>query len=69
MHDRTQPLLEKPCSAVYLKNLGSLFWGDMLKESWPDGVLYGPPILRWTKPLRGRFHEVSIGNCQRRTGP
>jgi hypothetical protein len=18
---------------------------------------------RWTKPLRGRFHEVSIGNC------
>jgi hypothetical protein len=24
---------------------------------------------RWTKPLRGRFHEVSIGNCQQRTGP
>jgi hypothetical protein len=21
---------------------------------------------RWTKPLRGRFNEVSIGNCQRR---
>ena len=39
MHDRTHPLLEKPCSAVYLKYLGSLFRGDMLKEAWPKRVL------------------------------
>jgi hypothetical protein len=42
---------------------------DMMNGAGLVRVLYGPLILRWTKPLRGRFHEVSIGNCQQRTGP
>jgi len=61
MHDRTHPLLEKPCSAVYLKYLGSLFWGDMLKESWSDGVLYGPPIMRSVDPPMASMISRSCG--------
>jgi hypothetical protein len=45
MLGRTSPLLEKACGALYLKYLSKPVSGDMLKEPWPDEVLYGPPIL------------------------
>jgi len=42
--------------------------GFMLPGDPEERFSADPPIQRWTKPLRGRFHEFSIGNCQRRTG-
>jgi hypothetical protein len=40
----------------------------MLPVEPEEGFYADPPIQRWTKPLRGRFHEVSIDNCQLLTG-
>ena len=40
------PSFRSPAARTISGISGSLFRGDKLKEAWPGGVLYGPPILR-----------------------
>lgn len=48
------PSLRSPAAQTISGISGSLIRGDMLKDAWPDGVFYGPSILRcMDMPING----------------